>query len=49
MYGLFVVNYQKEILALVLASNMRVNVWRMFALQVAIRALEFWFATARDT
>lgn len=48
--SLFVIlfDYQKEILALVLASDVRVNVWRVFALQIAIRALELRLATARD-
>lgn len=49
IYSLFVIDYQKEILALVLASNVSVNVWRVFALQVTIRALEFRLAAARDT
>jgi len=42
-------NYQKEILAFVLASNVRVNVGRVFAPQATIRTLKFRFTTARST
>lgn len=41
------INYQKEIFALVLASYVRVDVGRMLALQTAIRALKFRLAAAR--
>jgi hypothetical protein len=42
-------NYQKEILAFMLASNMRVNVGRMFAPQATIRTLKFGFTTTCST
>lgn len=42
-------DYQKEILALMFASNMRINVACMFTPETAIRALEFWLAIARRT
>lgn len=42
-------DYQKKILAFMFASNMRINVARVFASQAAIRALEFRLTIARRT
>lgn len=42
-------DYQKEILALMLASNVRINVARVFALQTAIWTLKFRLPIARRT